>query len=247
MSAASYDAVVTGAASGIGLASARRIQAEGHRVLAVDRDSEGLSKLADTGMATIQTDLSNAQDRDRLVDAAQGCRYLVNSAGILTFKPILDVTIEDLRFIYAVNVEAVWDLCSRLGRAMPSGGAIVNLSSSAAKFANTNQIAPYASSKAAVLSITRSFAQTYANQGVRVNSVCPGVIETPMQDTIRDNAAAARGLTVEELEKARTASIPLGRAGTPEECARVIWFLLSDQAAYMTGQSINVTGGQVTW
>jgi NAD(P)-dependent dehydrogenase (short-subunit alcohol dehydrogenase family) len=244
---AECDAVVTGAASGIGLATARRLRDEGCRVLAVDRDAKGLEAVASEDIAMLPTDLSDARDRDRLVNAAQGCRYLVNSAGILIFKPILDVTIEDLRFIYSVNVEAVWDLCSRIGRAMPSGGAIVNLSSSAAKFANTNQIAPYASSKAAVLSITRSFAQAYASQGVRVNSVCPGVIETPMQDTIRDNAAAARGMTVEELERARTANIPLGRAGTPEECARVIWFLLSDESAYMTGQSINVTGGQVTW
>ncbi len=247
MTSAAYDAVVTGAASGIGLASARRIQAEGYRVLAVDRDADGLATVAEEGMATMQTDLSNTDDRDGLVQAASGCRYLVNSAGILVFKPILDVTIDDLRFIYSVNVEAVWDLCSRIGRTMPSGGAIVNLSSSAAKFANTNQIAPYASSKAAVLSITRSFAQAYAAQRVRVNAVCPGVIETPMQDTIRDQAAAAGGLTIEQLERARTTSIPLGRAGTPDECARVIWFLLSGEAAYMTGQAINVTGGQVTW
>jgi NAD(P)-dependent dehydrogenase (short-subunit alcohol dehydrogenase family) len=247
MTTGAYDAVVTGAASGIGLATARRIQSEGWRVLAVDRDGEGLARVADEGLATLQTDLSVAVDRDRLVEAAEGCRYLVNSAGILVFKPILDVTVDDLRFVYAVNVEAVWDLCSRVGRTMPSGGAIVNLSSSAAKFANTNQIAPYASSKAAVLSITRSFAQAFAAQGVRVNAICPGVIETPMQDAIRDNAAAARGLTVEQLEQARTASIPLGRAGTPDECAGAIWFLLSDEAGYMTGQSINFTGGQVTW
>ncbi len=242
-----FDAVVTGAASGIGLATARRIRREGWRVLAVDRDAEGLGHAAAEGMATMQIDLAAAGDRDRLVAAAQGCRYLVNAAGILVFKPILDVTIDDLRYVYAVNVEAVWDLCSRIGRAMPEGGAIVNLSSSAAKFANTNQIAPYASSKAAVLSITRSFAQAFAAQGVRVNAICPGVIETPMQDAIRDNAAVARGLTVEQLELARTASIPLGRAGTPDECAGAIWFLLSDDAGYMTGQGINFTGGQVTW
>jgi NAD(P)-dependent dehydrogenase (short-subunit alcohol dehydrogenase family) len=242
-----FDAVVTGAASGIGLATARRVQREGRRVLAVDLDAEGLERASAEGMATMQVDLSSAADRDRLVEVAQGCRYLVNSAGILVFKPILDVTVDDLRFVYAVNVDAVWDLCSRIGRTMPDGGAIVNLSSSAAKFANTNQIAPYASSKAAVLSITRSFAQAFSPQGVRVNAICPGVIETPMQDDIRDRAAEARGMTVEQLEQVRTASIPLGRAGTPDECAGAIWFLLSDEAAYMTGQGINFTGGQVTW
>ncbi len=241
------DAVVTGAGSGIGLATARRIQREGLRVLAVDRDANSLEQRAAEGMATLQADLSVAGDRDRIVAAAQGCRYLANVAGILIFKPILEVTVEDLRSVYAVNVEAVWDLCSRLGRAMPPGGAIVNLSSSAAKFANTNEIASYASSKAAVLSITRSFAKAFAPNGVRVNAVAPGVIETPMQRALRDNSAQARGLTVEQMEQAREATIPLGRPGTPEECAAVIWFLLSDEAAYMTGQSLNVTGGQVTW
>jgi NAD(P)-dependent dehydrogenase (short-subunit alcohol dehydrogenase family) len=244
---AAFDAVVTGSASGIGLATARRIQREGWRVLAVDRDAEGLELVAAEGISTMRVDLASAGDRDRLVEAGQGCRFLVNAAGILVFKPILDVSIEDLHHVYAVNVDAVWDLCSRIGRTMPNGAAIVNLSSSAAKFANTNQIAPYASSKAAVLSITRSFAQAFAAQGVRVNAICPGVIETPMQDTIRDNAAQARGLTVEELEQVRKASIPLGRAGTPDECAGAIWFLLSEEASYMTGQSINFTGGQVTW
>jgi NAD(P)-dependent dehydrogenase (short-subunit alcohol dehydrogenase family) len=247
MTTLAIDAVVTGAASGIGLAAARRIAREGYRVLAVDRDADGLTRLAETGLATLRADLAVAEDRDAIVEAAQGCRFLVNSAGIVLFKPILDVTIEDLRFVYAVNVESVWDLCSRLGRAMPEGGAIVNLGSSAAKFANTNQIASYASSKAAVMAITRSFAQAFAARNVRVNTVSPGVIQTPMQDVVRDSSAAARGLTVEQLEQARTATIPLGRAGTPQECANVIWFLLSDEAAYMTGQSINVSGGQVTW
>ena len=125
----------------------------------------------------------------------------------------------------------------------PSGGAIVNLSSSSAKLATTTEAAVYASSKAAVLSITRSFAYAFAPNGVRVNAICPGIIDTPMQDKVLADVAAKRGMTVEELSTARNKTVPLGRAASADECAGAIWFLLSDEAGYMTGQAINYTGG----
>ena len=173
--------------------------------------------------------------------------FLVNAAGIIRLKPILEFTVQDLRDIYAVNVEATWDLVSRIGRTMPSGGAIVNLSSSSAKLATTTEAAVYASSKTAVLSITRSFAYAFASNGVRVNAICPGIIDTPMQDRVLAAVAAERGLTVEELSEARNKTVPLGRAASAAECAGAIWFLLSDEAGYMTGQAINYSGGLVTW
>jgi NAD(P)-dependent dehydrogenase (short-subunit alcohol dehydrogenase family) len=128
---------------------------------------------------------------------------------------------------------------------MPRGGAIVNIGSFAAKVASTIEGAVYASSKAAVLSITRSFAYAFAPQGVRVNAVVPGIIDTPMQDQVIEKVAEFRHTTPDELAKARNASVPLGRSGTPQECAAVIWFLLSSEADYMTGQAINITGGQI--
>ena len=173
--------------------------------------------------------------------------YLVNAAGIIRLKPILEFTVADLRDIYAINVEATWDLTSRIGRTMPAGSAIVNLSSSSAKLATTTEAAVYASSKTAVLSITRSFAYAFAGEGVRVNAICPGIIDTPMQDKVLADVAAKRGLTVEELSTARNKTVPLGRAASADECAGAIWFLLSDEASYMTGQAINFTGGLVTW
>jgi NAD(P)-dependent dehydrogenase (short-subunit alcohol dehydrogenase family) len=136
---------------------------------------------------------------------------------------------------------------SRIGRTMPSGGAIVNLSSSSAKLATTTEAAVYASSKTAVLSITRSFAYAFAPSGVRVNAICPGIIDTPMQDKVLADVAAKRGMTVEELAMARNKTVPLGRAASADECAGAIWFLLSDEAGYMTGQAINYTGGLVMW
>jgi len=247
MGASGRRAVVTGAASGIGQAVARRLLDEGAAVIAADLNEAGLAPLLEAGATPFVGDLASDADRDRLVALGGGVDFLVNAAGIIRLKPILEFTVQDLRDIYAVNVEATWDLVSRIGRTMPSGGAIVNLSSSSAKLATTTEAAVYASSKTAVLSITRSFAYAFASNGVRVNAICPGIIDTPMQDRVLAAVAAERGLTVEELSEARNKTVPLGRAASAAECAGAIWFLLSDEAGYMTGQAINYSGGLVTW
>jgi NAD(P)-dependent dehydrogenase (short-subunit alcohol dehydrogenase family) len=238
-------AVVTGAGSGIGLATGRRLIREGFSVVGVDRDDAGLDRASSEGMTPLKADLGSSEDRDRVVKAAQGSRYLVNAAGIIVLKPILEVTIADLENVYRVNVQAVWDLTARIGAAMSAGGAIVNLSSSSAKLASTTEAAAYASTKAAVLSLTRSFAYAFAERDVRVNAVCPGIIDTPMQDAVLAKVAAARGMDVAELVAARNSTVPLKRAASADECAATIWFLLSPESSYMTGQAINVTGGLV--
>ena len=247
MSAAGKRAIVTGAASGIGQAVARRLLAEGAAVIASDLNEGGLGPVVEAGATPFVGDLSRALDRDRLVAAGANVHYLVNAAGIIRLKPILEFTVDDLRDIYAINVEATWDLVSRIGRTIPSGGAIVNLSSSTAKLATPTEAAVYASSKAAVLSITRSFAYAFAPNGVRVNAICPGIIDTPMQDRVLADVAAKRGMSVAELSATRSKTVPLGRAASADECAGAIWFLLSDDAGYMTGQAINYTGGLVMW
>jgi NAD(P)-dependent dehydrogenase (short-subunit alcohol dehydrogenase family) len=247
MPAAGKRAVVTGAASGIGQAVALRLLREGATVIAADRNEAGLAVVIEDGASPFVGDLAVDADRDRLVDIGAGVDLLVNAAGVIRLKPILEFTVQDIRDIYAINVEATWDLVSRIGRTMPCGGAIVNLSSSSAKLATTTEAAVYASSKTAVLSITRSFAYAFAPNGVRVDAICPGIIDTPMQERILADVAAERGLTVEELSAARNRTVPLGRSASADECAAAIWFLLSDEAAYMTGQAINFTGGLVTW
>lgn len=247
MSGAGKRAVVTGAASGIGQAVALRLLREGAAVIAADRNEAGLEMVVEAGATPFVGDLAGDADRERLVELGAGVDLLVNAAGIIRLKPILEFTIQDIRDIYAINVEATWDLVSRIGRTMPRGGAIVNLSSSSAKLATTTEAAVYASSKTAVLSITRSFAYAFAPNGVRVNAICPGIIDTPMQERVLADVAAERGLTVEELSAARNRTVPLGRSASADECASAIWFLLSDEAAYMTGQAINFTGGLVTW
>ena len=239
--------IVTGAARGIGKAAALRMLAEGVSVLAVDRDAEGLAALAAAGCETMVADLAEPAERDRLAERAVDCDQLVNAAGIILIKPIAEVTVEDWRRVQTINAEAIFFLCQKIGPRMKPGGAIVNLSSSSAKLASTIEVATYAASKTTILSITRSFAYALAARPVRVNAICPGIVETPMQDAVLETVGALRGMTADELSAARNRTVPLGRGASAEECAGLIWFLLSKESGYMTGQAINYTGGMVTW
>ncbi|MBV9282671.1 MAG: SDR family oxidoreductase [Chloroflexi bacterium] len=109
------------------------------------------------------------------------------------------------------------------------------------------EAAVYAASKAALLALSRSFAYALAPRSIRVNAVCPGIIDTPMQGAFVPRLAEWRGMTVEEFQGARLKAVPLQRMGTADEVAALICFLLSDAASYMTAQSINVTGGLIHW
>jgi NAD(P)-dependent dehydrogenase (short-subunit alcohol dehydrogenase family) len=238
-------AVVTGAASGIGEAVARRLAGDGARVLAVDLDAARLEPLAGAGIEVLAADVSSPDERARMLEAAGDADYLVNAAGIIRLESIFECTPEDWREIFDVNAEALFFLCQAFGPRLRPGGAIVNLSSTAAKASATTEAAIYAASKAAVISITRSFAYALAPREIRVNAVCPGIVDTPMQDRVLEDVARLRATTVGELAANRTAGVPLGRSSSPEECAGLIRFLLSDEASYMTGQAVNFSGGLV--
>jgi NAD(P)-dependent dehydrogenase (short-subunit alcohol dehydrogenase family) len=240
-------AVVTGAAGGIGKAVAQRLVAEGVDVLAVDIDAARLESVAGEGCAIYVADLSDPGQRQALSKASEGYDYLVNSAGILKVKPILEVTVDEWRTTQVVNAESVFFLCQGIGAKLNPGGAIVNLSSSSAKLATSTDVAAYAASKTTILSITRSFAYALADRPVRVNAICPAIVETEMQENFLDGVARKRGIAAAELDAQRKKAVPLGRGASAEECAGAIWFLLSDEAAYMTGQAINFTGGLVNW
>ena len=238
--------IITGAASGIGRATARRLLADGRPVLAVDRDAAGLEALAAEGAETLTADVTDAADRRRIADAVEPAG-LVNAAGVIRLLPIDDVAEDDWDAVMAVNARALFFLTQEVGRRLGEGGAVVNVASGAGKTGSTVEAAVYSASKAAVLSMTRTFAHAWAKRGVRVNAVCPGVIETPMNDVVLDGIAAARGIDRGEVERARAAAIPMGRAAPPEEVASVIAFLLSADSSYMTGQGVNVTGGMITY
>jgi NAD(P)-dependent dehydrogenase (short-subunit alcohol dehydrogenase family) len=247
MASAGRKAVVTGAASGIGRAVAERLRSEGVEVLAVDVDAERLKELRACGCDAFVADLADPMQRERLAASARGFDYLVNAAGVLNVKPILEVTVEEWRTTQIVNAESVFFLCQLIGARLNAGGAVVNLSSSSAKLATSVDVAAYAASKTTILSITRSFAYALADRPVRVNAICPGIVETEMQQRFLSGVAAKRGITAAEFDAQRKKAVPLGRGASAEECAGLISFLLSDAASYMTGQAINFTGGLVNW
>jgi NAD(P)-dependent dehydrogenase (short-subunit alcohol dehydrogenase family) len=238
-------ALVTGAASGIGRAVAERLLAEGAVVVATDRDAAGLATLG--GARAIPADLTVSEERQLLVEQAGEVELLVNAAGVIRLRRIDDVTEADWDWMYAVNAKAMFFLMQAVAARMKSGSAIVNISSSAGKTASTVEAAVYNSTKAAVIAMTKTFAHAYAARDVRVNCVCPVITRTPMLDVVSRELAAARGITQDEVEESYLRTIPLGRSAEPAEIAGVVCFLLSDEAGYMTGQAVNVTGGLVMY
>jgi NAD(P)-dependent dehydrogenase (short-subunit alcohol dehydrogenase family) len=203
--------------------------------------------VAVAGAQALVADLGTEVGCTRVVEAGAGADYLVNSAGIIRLRPILEVDRADWREIFRVNAEAIFFLCQQLGPTLREGGAIVNLSSVSAKLTSTLETAVYAASKTTILSITRSFAYAFAARNIRVNAICPGITDTPMQDKVLDDIAALRGVSAQELSDKRTATVPLARGAAPSEQAAAVWFLLSDESSYMTGESMNVSGGLAMW
>lgn len=238
-------AVVTGAANGMGRATAELLRERGHRVLAVDLRAGDLEPLRAAGAEVLAADLSTPDGRAAVIAAAtaEPVDWLVNAAGIIRLTPILEVTVEEYRLVHATNAESTFFLCQGIGARLRDGGAIVNFSSPSAKHAATVEAAVYASTKATIASITRSFAYAFAARGIRVNSISPGITDTPMQDRVLREVSEMRGLSYQELSDARLRTVPMGRTAPPSEMAGVIAWLLSDEAAYITGQSLNVDGG----
>jgi len=240
-------AIVTGAASGIGKAVALHLLREGALVTAVDVNEDGLGEAREAGADVLATDLSDEAGRAAVIDsaAAEPVSFLVNAAGILGLKPIWDVTQADFRRIFAVNLESTWFLCRDVGRQMADGGAIVNFSSPSARWAYTLETAPYSATKTAIQATTRTFAVALAPRRIRVNAISPGITDTPMQESVLQHVSALRGQTYQELAEERLKLVPLKRSAPAEEMAGVVAWMLSDTAAYLTGQTIYVDGGYI--
>ncbi|WP_431904846.1 SDR family NAD(P)-dependent oxidoreductase [Amycolatopsis thermoflava] len=227
-------AIVTGAASGIGRATAELFAARGATVLAVDRDEQGLAGLS---MATLAVDLAAPGAAEEVFDhcaATVGTPdVLANIAGKAGDRSAGDTSDEDFEFFVRTNLTTTFALSRRAVHVFGGGGAIVNTASS---FALTGVAgsAPYSAAKGAVASLTRQMAADYGRRGIRVNAVAPGLIETPAT-----RAKIASGIFDDLVTRAR----PLPRVGTPEDVARVFAFLASDDAAFVTGVTVPVDGG----
>ena len=241
-------AVVTGAASGIGKATAILLRERGSEVVAVDINEAGLADAAAAGAETIACNLATSEGRARLYEVAGEIDGLVNAAGIIRIIPVADITDEVWDLIFDLNVKALFYLARDFGMRMPEGSAIVNLSSVAGKASASTDTLCYGASKAAVLSVTRSLAYYLGPGGVRVNAVLPGITDTPMQERFLVEAGAIRGLSPEALDEQRLKTVPLqNRPSPPSELADAITMLLSSAASYVTGQALAVDGGLVMY
>ncbi len=249
-------AIVTGAGRGIGRATALELARMGADVVVAELDTDGADKTAalvkDAGRraAVIPTDVTKRSNLAALVDrtvAAFGrIDVLVNNAGIYRAAATLDVTEEHWDAIMTINARAVFFASQAVLPIMIAArrGAIVNLASMAGKIGSRTNL-PYNVSKAAVISMTKSLALAHAADGIRVNCVCPGFVETDMWHQVAREQGTLLGQTPEEFTRRRVESVPLGRMERPEDVAAVIGFLASPRAGYMTGQALSIDGGLV--
>jgi 3-oxoacyl-[acyl-carrier protein] reductase len=248
--------VVTGASRGIGLAIARRLSAEGARVLLVGRRAEPLeAACAELGPACdyVAADVTDPGADTRIVETCAermgGIDVLVNNAGTSRVRPLDELTDDDWREQYELHVLAPMRLMRAAAPRMAArgGGRIVNVCSSSGKRPSLTNAA-YSVTKAAQLSLSRVFADAYAGAGVLVNAVAPGAIASELwlaEGGMADQAAAAHGIGREEALARQAAKVPLGRLGTPEEIADVVAFLCSARAGYVTGAAWSADGGAV--
>jgi NAD(P)-dependent dehydrogenase (short-subunit alcohol dehydrogenase family) len=234
--------LVTGATRGIGRAIALALAREGADVLVSGRDEAAgrrvVGEIAGLGRRAIwhRADLARVAEARAVArvaaDALGRLDVLVNNAGLFERRPALDLEEADWDRLLDVNLKGAFfcaQAAARIMREGAAGGVIVNVASDAAWSGGLNPCAHYAASKAGLVSITRSLARELAPHRIRVNAVAPGLITTDMGGTA--------GATLPDLQ------IPLGREGTPEEVAACVVFLASDEASYVTGANLNLSGG----
>lgn len=229
-------AIVTGAGAGIGRAIARRLAGEGYAVIVADRAAEGaaetvrlLTEDGHTARAEV-LDITDPAATQRLIDAAENLRVLVNNAGIFNSRDFDALTPDDFRRMYEINLIAMFTLSQQAARVLPEGGRIVNLASRAA-FGARN-FAHYVASKAAVAGFTKALALELAERQITVNAVAPGVIAT---DMLLERAEGLEGLRAQQ---------PTGRLGAPEHIAHAVAFFVDPRAEFVTGQVLIVDGGR---
>lgn len=232
--------LITGAARGIGLSIAERFDAEGARVLLLDRDKTVLDRAADLGpdhhglVVDLRDDKTTKKSIASALTEMGDLWAVVNNAGVFTKTPILEMPLSEWDLMMEVNARGMLVV---MQAAVPflieaGGGRVINQSSMGAKLGTPGEAA-YAASKAAVGGLTRIAAQEFGPYGITVNSVCPGYVLTNMGADTRDPVQVAEW----------TAKSPLARLASPEDVANAVLFLASEEASYITGEALNVSGG----
>ncbi len=249
-------AIVTGAGRGIGRATALELARMGADVVVVDLDAAGADGTAAAvkGLgrraSVVGADVTRRADLQGMAERARAelgrIDILVNNAGIYRAAATLDVTEEHWDAIMSVNARAVFFASQAVLPTMiaQKRGCIVSLASMAGRIGSKTNL-PYNASKAAVISMTKSLALAHAADGIRVNCVCPGFVETDMWAVVARDQGKLLGLSPEEFTRQRERQVPLGRMERPEDVANVIGFLASSKSGYMTGQALSVDGGLV--
>lgn len=244
-------AYVTGAASGIGRAIALELAEGGYDIALMDLNQSGLATTVvqinarQRRAASFLTDVSHWESVKAAVAAAEGevglADVLVNCAGILRMGTVSAMSLEDWSATFRVNVDGVFHTCRAVvaGMVERRRGRVVNIASWFGKIGKPH-FGAYCASKFAVIGLTQSLALEVASSGVNVNCVCPGTVANTEMRTVADVGARTLG---QPTAAERAATIPLGRTADPEDIAKVVHFLVSDAAKYMTGQSVNVCGG----
>ena len=251
-------AVVTGAGQGIGRAIALRLAEAGAHVAVADINAVTVEETADAVSAlgrerlAIHADMGSVAEIDDVIGATRDAfgriDIIVNNAGVTRYLDVMDVEEADWDRIHRVNARGVFFAMQRAAREMIAqgdGGRIINIASIAGKGYTGTSNAAYAASKGAVLAMTMIAADQLARHDINVNAICPGVTVTELSITNMRHRAERSGVSIAELERARDARIPIGRANTPEDIAAMARFLAGPGARNITGQAFNVDGGLV--
>lgn len=249
-------AIITGGNGGIGFAIAEAFVAEGARVAIVGTNEAKLAgaaeRLTAAGSAVlgIRADVADPSAcRSTVAEASDvlgAIDICVNGAGVYQSKRFLDYTADEYRRLMSVNVDGVFNMCQSVlpGMIERGHGRIINIASSAGKWASRNQ-AIYNMSKHAVVGLTRCLALEFGASGVTVNALCPGLVQTDMSDMLEQQQAAASGSTPADVRASMLGRIAVGRYLSPSECAPMAVLMAADTSSGMTGQSIMVDGGMI--